>query len=198
MQQTYFHEASGIHVGKGQAFTIDGTQYPPNWLDHASADEIAAIGLTPVTVVGTREDETYFDNAEVLDGATLTITATTKDAGTIKAIKWKAIKAERDRRTDNGGYEVGSKWFQSDQKSRSQQLGLVLLGTNIPANLQWKTMDGSFVTMTQQLAGQILAAGAASDQAIFAAAETHKAAMEASADPASYDYSGGWPKIYGE
>lgn len=116
----------------------------------------------------------------------------------IKARKWEAIKTERDRRTDNGGYKVGTKWFHSDQKSRSQQLGLVLLGANIPANLQWKTMDGSFVTMTQTLARQILAAGAASDQAIFTVAEHHRAAMEASADPASYDYSTGWPKIFGE
>lgn len=108
------------------------------------------------------------------------------------------IKAERDRRTDNGGYKVGTKWFHSDQKSRSQQLGLVLLGANIPVGLQWKTMDGSFVTMTQQLAGQIIAAGAASDQAIFATAETHKAAMEASQDHSAYDFSAGWPKVFGE
>lgn len=111
---------------------------------------------------------------------------------------WELIKAERDRRTDLGGYKVGTKWFHSDQKSRSQQLGLVLLGSNIPANTPWKTMDGSFVTMTQTLAGQILAAAAASDIAIFAAAETHKAAMEAAADPAAYDFSVGWPKVYGE
>lgn len=114
----------------------------------------------------------------------------------IQANVWEAIKAERDRRTDKGGYKVGTKWFHSDQKSRSQQLGLVLLGASIPANLQWKTMDGSFVTMTQTLAQQILDAGAASDQAIFATAETHKAAMEASADPSAYDFSGDWPAIF--
>ena len=116
----------------------------------------------------------------------------------VKAAKWDAIKEKRDNLTGNGGFNVGAKWFHSDQMSRSQQLGLVLLGASIPANLQWKTMDGSFVTMTQTLAQQILAAGAASDQAIFAAAETHKAAMEASADPASYDFSGGWPLVFGE
>lgn len=113
-----------------------------------------------------------------------------------KVMRWDAIKAERDRRTQNGGYKVGAKWFHSDQFSRGQQLGLVLLGANIPAGLQWKTMDGSFVTMTQLLAQQILGSGTGSDQAIFAAAETHKAAMEASADPASYDFSAGWPAIF--
>lgn len=116
----------------------------------------------------------------------------------IKSAKWEAIKAKRDNLSENGGYMVGTKWFHSDQKSRSQQLGLVLLGANIPAGLQWKTMDGSFVAMTQTLAQQILAAGAASDQAIFAAAETHKTAMEASVDPAEYDFSTNWPAIFGE
>lgn len=111
---------------------------------------------------------------------------------------WEWIKAERDRRTETGGYKVSDRWFHSDQKSRSQQLGLVLLSAGIPAGLQWKTMDGSFVTMTQTLAQQILGAAAASDQAIFAAAEAHKAAMEASADPAAYDFSTGWPKVFGE
>lgn len=119
-------------------------------------------------------------------------------AAMVKATKWEAIKAERDRRTDQGGYKVGTKWFHSDQKSRSQQLGLVLLGAGIPAGLQWKTMDGSFITMTATLAQQVLGAAAASDQAIFAAAETHRTMMEASSDPASYDFSAGWPKVFGE
>lgn len=110
---------------------------------------------------------------------------------------WQFIKAERDRRKA-GGVKVGAKWFHSDDGSRIQQMGLVMMGASIPANLQWKTMDGSFITMTQALASQVFQAVAASDQAIFTAAETHRATMEASADPASYDYSGGWPKIYGE
>lgn len=115
----------------------------------------------------------------------------------IKAHAWDAIKAERDRRR-TGGVAVGAKWFHSDDASRIQQLGLVMMGSAIPAGLQWKTMDGTFVAMTQTLAGQIFNAAAASDQAIFARAEQHKAAMEAAADPARYDYSAGWPAIYGE
>lgn len=114
-----------------------------------------------------------------------------------KAILWERIKAERDRRKLDGGYKVGSKWFHSDTFSRTQQIGLVLLGSSIPSGLQWKTMDGSFVTMTQTLANQIFGAAAAQDVATFQAAEVHKAAMEASADPSAYDFSGGWPAIYG-
>lgn len=110
---------------------------------------------------------------------------------------WDAIKAERDRRKA-GGVKVGAKWFHSDDASRIQQMALVMMGASIPAGLQWKTMDGSFITMTQAVAGNVFAAAAASDQAIFSVAEGHRVAMEAIADPESYDYSTGWPKIYGE
>lgn len=111
---------------------------------------------------------------------------------------WESIKTERDRRTQLGGYKVGAKWFHSDTFSRTQQMGLVMLGANIPAETMWKTMDGTTVTMTQALAGQIFATQAASDIAIFAAAEAHKAAMESSANPAAYDFSKNWPKAFGE
>ena len=110
---------------------------------------------------------------------------------------WERIKAERDRRKA-AGTKVGTKWFHSDDGSRIQQLGLVLLGANVPAELLWKTMDGTFVPMTQTLAAQIFQATAASDQAIFARAEQHKAAMEASANPALYNFLTGWPLSYGE
>lgn len=116
----------------------------------------------------------------------------------LRISKWEHIKAERDRRIQAGGYKVGAKWFHSDTFSRTQQMGLVMLGANIQANTPWKTMDGTTVTMTQALAGQIFATAAASDIAIFAAAEAHRAAMEASADPSAYDFSTGWPKVYGE
>jgi hypothetical protein len=110
---------------------------------------------------------------------------------------WEAIKVERERR-ESGGVKVGDKWFHTDADSRIKQLGLVLKGAGIPAGLQWKTMDGSFVTMTQTLAGQIFDTSLSQTSAIYVKAEQHKAAMEASADPAGYDFSGGWPAVYGE
>ena len=114
---------------------------------------------------------------------------------------WDAIKAERDRRKVGGvKVKVGTvdKWFHSDDASRIQQMGLVMMGASVPADLQWKTMDGSFVTMTQAVAQSVFAAAAASDQAIFAVAEGHRAALVACEDPAVYDYSTGWPAIFGE
>ena len=109
---------------------------------------------------------------------------------------WMQIKAHRDT-VKAAGVKVGEHWFHSDSDSRIQQIGLVMMGANIPANMQWKTMSGVFVAMTPTLAEQIFAATAAHDQAAFAVSEQHRIAMEASADPAAYDYSAGWPAVYG-
>ena len=119
-------------------------------------------------------------------------------ANDIKIDLWDAIKAERDRRKNDGGYRVGVNWYHSDTSSRIQQLGLVMMGAGLPANLYWKTMDNGFVLMTQTLALQIFQTAAASDMTIFTVAEQKKTAMLASATPASYDYLSGWPLIHGE
>ncbi len=110
---------------------------------------------------------------------------------------WEKIKNERDRRKA-GGVQVGTDWFHSDDNSRIQQLGLVMFGTNMPSNIMWKTMTGTFVQMTPTLASQIFSAVASSDMTIFAVAEQHRTNMEASSDPTSYNYLTGWPLIFGE
>ena len=143
------------------------------------------------------ENKTLSDWAVYQDWLKAGNTPIPMDTTPIKPLMWQRIKAERDRRIQDGGYKVGTKWYHSDTFSRTQQMGLVMMGANIPANTPWKTMDGSFVVMTQTLAGQIFGAAAASDIAIFSAAETHRAAMEASADPAAYDFTGGWPPMFG-
>ena len=109
---------------------------------------------------------------------------------------WERIKTERDRRKYLG-VKVGQHWFHSDDPSRIQQIALAMMGAAIPAGLQWKTLTTTpppvFVEMTPALAQGIFTATAASDAAIFAAAETHRVAMEAMSDPENYDCSGGWP-----
>ena len=114
-----------------------------------------------------------------------------------QAAAWERIKAERDRRKSLG-VKVGAHWFHSDDPSRIQQLALAMMGAAIPAGLQWKTLTTSpppvFVEMTPALAQGIFQATAAGDAAIFAAAEVHRVAMEASATPESYDFSAGWPE----
>lgn len=110
-----------------------------------------------------------------------------------------AITAHRDQLTQTGGFKVADKWFHSDVFSRTQFLGLNGMGANIPAGLKWKTMDGTFVDMTPELASQVFQAAAAQDIAIFAACESHKAALQAAVDVdevAAYDWTVGWPEVF--
>lgn len=112
---------------------------------------------------------------------------------------WQAIKAIRDFRKLNGGYKVVvsgvDKWFHSDPDSRTQQIGLVLAGAQANG-IMWKTMDNSFVIMSQALAGQIFNAALASDVAVFNVAEAHRQAILASQNPLTYDYTTSWPAVW--
>lgn len=103
------------------------------------------------------------------------------------------IKAERDRRK-GAGCPVAGHVFHSDDSSRIQQLGLVMMGASLPAGILWKTADSGFVEMTPALAGQIFAAQATRDTQLFAVAQQHIAGAAAAANPLEYDYSTGWPE----
>jgi hypothetical protein len=111
------------------------------------------------------------------------------------------IKSYRDVRTQTMGYTTGGKWYHSDIMSRTQQIALVTIGANLPPGIQWKTMDGSFVTMTQQLALDIFNAAVASDTTVFAHAEDLisqvNACVTVGAVNAINIYAG-WPAGYGE
>lgn len=123
-----------------------------------------------------------------------------------QAVMWEKIKTERTRR-ENGGVLVTvtaavgatpavTKWFHTDIPSRCKYLGGADQGANLAPNLQWKTMDGTFVTMTPALITAIINAVADTDRANFTNAETHKTNMLAAADPTAYNYSTGWTAIY--
>jgi hypothetical protein len=117
-----------------------------------------------------------------------------------KVEMWRVIQLERDRRKA-GGVLVGAHWFHSDDTSRIQFIGLLMYGVNMPNNIMWKTMAGAFVQMTPTLAQQIFGTIAAKDTSIFTVAETHKAQMNASSTPSTYNYLTGtpsWPTIFGE
>lgn len=110
---------------------------------------------------------------------------------------WEKIKVDRDRR-QGAGVKVGDNWFHSDDKSRIQQIGLVMMGANIPSTLLWKTMSGAFVSMTPALAADIFAATAQADIALFAYAEQLNARVQAAEDASTIDINAGWPPTYEE
>lgn len=106
------------------------------------------------------------------------------------------IKSYRDYLVVNGGYNVNGKWYHSDGLSRTQQLALVLLGGSLPAGIEWKTMDKTFVTMTPALAAQVFQAAVTKDTAVFAHSESLIAAIQAAVDPSIINIYTGWPENY--
>ena len=116
----------------------------------------------------------------------------------VRSSVWSAIKARRDALRFNGGVKVDGHWFKSNQIATAEYNSIISLGlpdaTVLRAN--WRTMDNGEVAMTPLLAKQIIQAGFAQAAAIDDAAQTHKAAMEASAEPSRYDFSGGWPETF--
>lgn len=112
----------------------------------------------------------------------------------LKASKVTAIKAERDRRKFNGVL-VSTKWIHTDTYSRTQWMGMVMMGAGIPA-IEWTTMDNTSITTSQALAGAVFQATATLDATLFAYAKSLIDTVNASSDPAGVDITTGWPATF--
>lgn len=111
---------------------------------------------------------------------------------------WSAIKDKRHNNT-RGGVYISSidKWFHTDESSRIQYLALITL-PSLPDNLQWKTMDNSFIVLTRPLLTELTSAMLLKEQQDFMNAEQHKQRMMQADNPLDYDYSTGWSETYQE
>jgi hypothetical protein len=67
------------YIQEGNAFEINGTQYPANWLNLSTPEEKAEIGLEEVIATNQPANQTYYWVSETLNGASLTYTNTPKD-----------------------------------------------------------------------------------------------------------------------
>ena len=113
---------------------------------------------------------------------------------TLRASKVTAIKAERDRRKFNGVF-VSGKWIHTDTYSRTQWMGMVMMGASVPA-IEWTTMDNTSITTSQALAGAVFQATATLDSTLFAFAKSLIDTVNASSDPTSVDITTGWPATF--
>jgi hypothetical protein len=109
-----------------------------------------------------------------------------------QAEMWERIKTRRHEATRAGVFvpSIG-KWFHNDDSARQQYTFLRTL-PKLPEKLIWKTIDNSFVEMTQALLDELSLKLIADEQADFANAERHRAAMLKADNPLDYDYSAGW------
>lgn len=115
----------------------------------------------------------------------------------IKLSKWRDIQSIRDSKMA-GGVMVAEKWFHTDTNSLVQYLAMLAAGESLPSNINWKTMDGSFITMTPALAKEIYAATMTATNNIFNTSETLRVLMEESENPFDFDIelNAGWPESY--
>ncbi|MEW6309948.1 MAG: DUF4376 domain-containing protein [Pseudomonadota bacterium] len=186
---------------------IDASATTSFWIDEGGEKHV-------VQIDGWRQLDCGIDDQLIRTETGWKVSTQADQIAADRAAMWEAIKTERDSRKAGGfKVKVGSadKWFHSDADSRIQHLGLKdkardLLAaggamtdkiTILGQPVKWKTMDGSFVEVTAQVAFDIVAAAGDLDAQLFAAAETHRATMEASPDPASYGLATGWPATFG-
>lgn len=60
------------YIVEGTAFELDGVQYPAVWLNQATAEQKAAVGLQEVVATNSPADDRFYWIGETLDKATLT------------------------------------------------------------------------------------------------------------------------------
>ena len=107
---------------------------------------------------------------------------------------WELIKERRLLEVTSGVYvpSIG-KHFHTDDVSAIQyaQIGITIsLGMFEPLN--WKTVEGDFVMMTEALFKEFQTLMIQNTQANYARAEYHKVMMQSVDNPLDYDYSAGW------
>jgi hypothetical protein len=104
-----FYKAPDQYITEGQPFTVDGTQYPANWLNLSTPEDKLTLGLQEVVTVGTREDDKYFWVSETLEGSVRTIVNTPKDAAMVMEIKvaeyTAALEAHYDKKAKERKYD---------------------------------------------------------------------------------------------
>jgi len=124
---------------------------------------------------------------------------------------WEDIKNYRTARLA-GGYLYNGHWYHSDIAAKIELLGLqnkaiiqminagdlddyiVIDGTNT----QVKTIDNGYMELTFNDALNIALAGEIQTKRTYERAAIHKALLDATSDPDSYNWHTGWPAIYGE
>ena len=79
-----FYKEPNQYINEGKQFTVDGVTYPANWLNQATPEQKATLGLQEVVTTNQPFDPKYYWTGETLEGATLTYTGTAKDLADVQ------------------------------------------------------------------------------------------------------------------
>lgn len=89
----FYNKQHNQYVNENAAFTLDGVQYPSNWLNCASAKEKAEAGLVEVTVVGFPANDAYYWVSTTLENGVLTYVNTPKELSAVQETATSQVKS---------------------------------------------------------------------------------------------------------
>jgi len=81
----FYSTTDGQYIQEGMQFTIDGVEYPSNWLNLSTPEQKAEIGLEEVIATNSPASDVYYWVSTELNEATLTYVNTPKDLDTVKS-----------------------------------------------------------------------------------------------------------------
>lgn len=189
-----------LEIGTGNA----AIQYPQGYFRDPDARAAAEIVEVPDPV---RPDERYYFITENDDGS---LSATPKPLDDVRGMVWGWAQTHRDALYEGGCEVAPHGWFHNDTQSRSRwermvnranAAGMANTDTYLinGQQVQWKTMDGTFVPLTAGIIRAVVAAFEVQEAAVFIAAEAHRQALWLAADVdavAAYNWRAGWPAVY--
>ena len=89
----WYSRTDGQYIQQGTQFTIDGVEYPSNWLNLSTQEEKEAIGLEEVIATNQPANDQYYWVSTELDKATLTYINTPKELASVQANAVSQIRA---------------------------------------------------------------------------------------------------------
>ncbi|GEM_PF-3006510 len=150
-----------IRIGQAFSLTIDDDerQFPPNWLEQATDEDLTTIGGTKVVVEGEHKDPRLYDNTEEFDGAVHRLIATPWPTEQIQAQLLSHL-ADRRWRAEVGGTLWNGWQLATDERSQGKylaELAAVNEGVRVDGS-PWKFPHGFESLSNQQVREMAIAA----------------------------------------
>lgn len=111
---------------------------------------------------------------------------------------WEAVKAKREEFLTSGVcVESLGKWFHSDSVSQlAYTRAKEYFDIKPDSEIQWKTMDNTFVTLNKEKLNDVVVAIFEKSQEVYKIAEQHKHKIQTSVDLENYNVDAGWVETY--
>lgn len=111
---------------------------------------------------------------------------------------WEAVKAKREEILASCVYvESLDKWFHTDSVTQlAYTRAKEYFDIKPDSEIQWKTMDNTFVTLNKEKLSDVVVAIFEKSQEVYKAAEIHKHKIQTSVDLENYNVDAGWVETY--